>query len=119
MWLRLATLGSVAKTTAIQGIHRRHTNQLSTFYLDHLVRDFVVLLDNFEHFFMNEGAKIQGALAARHVASRTIAGNAFVAAVKRLLKGSVTESGELFEFAYGTWRKSRGCGTTPLPLSVS
>ena len=119
MWLRLATVGNVAETTALQGIHRRHINQLSTFYRDNLIRDFVALYDNFEHFFMNEGAKIQGALAARNVAGRTIAGNAFVAAVKRLLKGRVTESGELFEFAYGTWCKSRVYGTTPRPLSVS
>jgi glycosyltransferase involved in cell wall biosynthesis len=119
MWLRLATMGSVAETTAIQGIHRRHTNQLSTFYRDNLLREFVALYDNFEHFFMNEGSKIPNALAMRYVAGRTIASNAFVAAVKRLLKGRVTESGALFEFAYGTWRISQGYGTTPLPFSVS
>ncbi|HLE63085.1 MAG TPA: glycosyltransferase family A protein [Pyrinomonadaceae bacterium] len=119
MWLRLATFGSVAETTAIQGIHRRHPNQLSAFYRDNLVCDFVELLNNFEHFFMNEGGWIQGSLATRHATAKKLASNAFVAAVKRLLKGRVSESGKLFEFAYSTWRKSRSYRTNPAPLSMS
>ena len=33
MWLRLASLGDVAETTAIQSIRRLHENQLSSFYV--------------------------------------------------------------------------------------
>ena len=111
MWLRLATAGSVAETTAIQGIHRRHPNQLSAFYRDNLICDFVELFNNFEHFFMNEGGGIPCSLAKRHATAKKIASNAFVAAVKRLLRGRVTESGQLFELAYSTWRKSRSYRT--------
>jgi glycosyltransferase involved in cell wall biosynthesis len=118
MWLRLATLGGVAETRAIQGIHRRHPNQLSAFYRDNLICDFVELLNNFEHFFLNEGSGIEGSLATRHATARKIAGNAFVAAAKRLLKGRVAESGELIAFAYSTWRKSRSYRPSPPPLSV-
>jgi glycosyltransferase involved in cell wall biosynthesis len=119
MWLRLATVGGVAETTATQGIHRRHPNQLSAFYRDNLVCDFVELRNNFEHFFMHEGGWIQGARVSRHAAARKLASNAFIAAVKRLLKGRLTESGELFEFAYGTWRQAQSNRLDPPPFGVS
>ena len=107
MWLRLATLGSVAETEAIQGIRRRHASQLSEFYRDRLVCDFMELSNNFEHFFGNEGGSIQGSNDARRAATRKIASNAFVASAKRFLKGRVAESGELFSFAFTAWRRSQ------------
>jgi glycosyltransferase involved in cell wall biosynthesis len=106
MWLRMATLGKVAETEAVQGIRRRHANQLSEFYRDRLVCDFMELSNNFEHFFRNEGGSIQGSDEARRVAKRKIAGNALVAGVKRFLKGRVAESGELIDFAFNAWRRS-------------
>jgi glycosyltransferase involved in cell wall biosynthesis len=106
MWLRMATLGNVAETEAVQGIRRRHANQLSEFYRDRLVCDFMELSNNFEHFFRNEGGSIRGSNEARRVATRKIAGNALVAGVKRFLKGRVAESGELFDFAFSAWRRS-------------
>ena len=107
MWLRLATLGNVAETEAIQGIRRRHANQLSEFYRDRLVCDFMELSNNFEHFFSNEGGSIQGSNDARRAATRKIASNALVASAKRFLKGRVAESGELFNFAFTAWRRSQ------------
>jgi hypothetical protein len=107
MWLRLATLGNVAATEAIQGIRRRHASQLSEFYRDRLVCDFMELSNNFEHFFSNEGGSIQGSNDARRTATRKIASNALVASAKRFLKGRVAESGELFNFAFTAWRRSQ------------
>ena len=107
MLLRLATLGNVAETEAIQGIRRRHASQLSEFYRDRLVCDFMELSNNFEHFFSNEGGSIQGSNDARRAATRKIASNAFVASAKRFLKGRVAESGELFSFAFTAWRRSQ------------
>ena len=106
MWLRMATLGNVAETEAIQGIRRRHANQLSEFYRDRLVCDFMELSNNFEHFFKNEGGSIQDSNGARRAATRRIAGNAFLASVKRFLKGRAAEAGELFDFAFTAWRRS-------------
>ncbi|MGH6825800.1 glycosyltransferase family 2 protein [Methyloceanibacter sp.] len=106
MWLRLATLGNVAETKAIQGIRRRHAKQLSEFYRDRLICDFMELFNNFEHFFRNEGGLIRGTCEARRSAKRKIASNALVAGVKRFLKGRVAESGELFDFALHAWRRS-------------
>jgi glycosyltransferase involved in cell wall biosynthesis len=105
MWLRLATLGGVAETRAVQGIRRRHANQVSAFYREKLICDFHELLNCFEHFFMNEGGMIQGSQVARRTAVRKIASNALVASLKRFLKGRAAESGDLFEFALSTWRK--------------
>jgi glycosyltransferase involved in cell wall biosynthesis len=106
MWLRMATLGNVAETEAVQGIRRRHANQLSEFYRDRLVCDFMELSNNFEHFFRNEGGSIQGSDEARRAAKRKIASNALVAGMKRFLKGRVAESGELLDFAFSAWRRS-------------
>jgi glycosyltransferase involved in cell wall biosynthesis len=106
MWLRLATLGNVAETEAVQGVRRRHANQLSEFYRDRLICDFMELSNNFEHFFRNEGGSIQRSNDARRAAKRKIAGNALVAGVKRFLKGRVAESGELVDFAFSAWRRS-------------
>jgi hypothetical protein len=97
----------VAETEAIQGIRRRHANQLSEFYRDRLVCDFMELSNNFEHFFNNEGGSIQGSNDARRTATRKIASNAFVASAKRFLKGRVAESGELINFAFTAWRRSQ------------
>lgn len=107
MWLRLATLGRVAETKTVQAIRRRHQHQLSEFYRDRLVCDFMELSNNFEHFFGNEGGSIQGSNDARRTATRKIASNALVASAKRFLKGRVAESGELFNFAFTAWRRSQ------------
>jgi len=108
MWLRLATLGGVAETSAIQGIRRRHPDQVSAFYRDKLIYDFHELLSCFDHFFRHEGGVIEGAQVARRTVVRKIASNALVASLKRFLKGRAAESGELFEFALSTWRKFEG-----------
>jgi glycosyltransferase involved in cell wall biosynthesis len=122
MWLRLATLGHVAETNALQGVQRCHAGQLSAFYRDNLICDFIELLNNFEHFFSNEGSRIEHSRAMRRAAARKIASNAFVASAKRLAKGRVKESHELFDFALDTWRKFRfppaGAVSIPYPLRV-
>jgi hypothetical protein len=105
MWLRLATLGHVAETKAVQAIRRRHQHQLSEFYRGKLICDFIELLNNFDHFFAHEGGSIQGSRDARRAVTRKIASNAFVASAKRLLKGRVAESGELLDFAFDAWRR--------------
>jgi glycosyltransferase involved in cell wall biosynthesis len=105
MWLRLATLGNVAETTAIQAIRRRHVNQVSAFYREKLTSTFAEILNCFEHFFMNEGVAIEESHVARRTAIRKIASNAFVAGLKRSLRGRPREGGELVEFAFKTWRK--------------
>jgi glycosyltransferase involved in cell wall biosynthesis len=105
MWLRLATLGDVAETTAVQAIRRRHVNQVSAFYREKLICTFAELLNCFEHFFMNEGGLIQNSQVARRTAVRKIASNALLASLKRFLKGRAAEGGELFKFAFSTRRK--------------
>jgi glycosyltransferase involved in cell wall biosynthesis len=105
MWLRLATLGGVAETKAVQGLRRRHADQVSAFYRDRLIYDYRELLNCFEHFFMNEGGLIQDAPVARRTVVRKIASNALVSGAKRCLKGRVAEGAELFEFALGTRRR--------------
>ena len=56
MWLRLATRGNVAETSAVQGIRRLHPGQMTQPYREAPVKDLVEHLNNFEHFFRHEGA---------------------------------------------------------------
>ena len=61
MWLRLATRGKVAETSAVQGIRRVHPGQMTQAYRETPVIDLIEHLNNFEHFFRHEG----GAVAKR------------------------------------------------------
>ena len=102
MWLRLAMHGNVAETAMVQGIRRRHADQLSALYRKHLVKDFDALLSNFEHFLLHEGACLPNSHNARRVVTRKLSCNAFLAGLKKLLKGHSEECIELFDFALNT-----------------
>jgi glycosyltransferase involved in cell wall biosynthesis len=75
MWLRLATRGNVAETSAVQGIRRTHPAQMTQAYRDSPVMDLVEHLNNFQHFFRYEGAGLSGAERERGRVTRRIAFN--------------------------------------------
>jgi glycosyltransferase involved in cell wall biosynthesis len=76
MWLRLATLGRAAETTAAQGIRRLHGAQATEAYREVPARDFIQHMAAFDSFFANEGASLPDAGKLHRFVRRTIAVNA-------------------------------------------
>ncbi len=85
MWLRLATRGKVAQTSAVQGFRRLHPGQITQVYRDRIVMDLAGHLSNFHHFFEHEGARIPDARRERRRVTRRIAFNALYLAVGLIL----------------------------------
>ncbi len=72
MWLRLATVGSVAKANVPQGIRRVHASQASEPYREVPARDFAERVAAFESFFTHEGAAMPQAHELLRLVKTTI-----------------------------------------------
>ena len=103
MWLRLATLGNVAETKAVQGIRRVHLQQITASYRDNPLSELAAHLKNFEHFFSHEGASIPNAQIEAHRVTRKVASNAAKIGIKLLPKGQLRKGAECLDFAVRTW----------------
>ena len=98
MWLRLATVGSIASTKAVQGIRRVHPLQMSEGYRSSMVRDFAEREAAFKIFFVNEGRALPNAERLLREAKRNLGADAYWSAVSHLLRGYVSDSLMLFKF---------------------
>jgi glycosyltransferase involved in cell wall biosynthesis len=98
MWLRLATVGSVASISRVQGIRRLHQLQMSTDYRNTMVRDFVEREAAFESFFANEGRLVPGSDRLLAQARRSLGEHAYWSALSHLFRGYVRECGRLLRF---------------------
>lgn len=103
MWLRLATRGNVAETSAVQGIRRLHPAQMTQFYRNAPVMDLVEHLNNFEHFFQHEGAEIPSAQTDRAKVTRRIAFNGLYMAGKLVLNRRLRQSLPCIQFSMKTY----------------
>jgi glycosyltransferase involved in cell wall biosynthesis len=117
MWLRLATLGNVAETTAVQGMRRVHSGQMTEFYRDNPVFDLVEHLSNFQHFFLHEGAEIPNSTNEYRRVVKRIAFNAMYMGVTLIPKGRGIQSLKCLEFAVRTYLGSRN--RTPIAKGMS
>lgn len=77
MWLRMAMLGDVAETSALQGIRRVHPRQATEQYRRRPIEDFHAHLDAFESFFAREGTALAGGQAIRMRIRRKLGINAY------------------------------------------
>jgi glycosyltransferase involved in cell wall biosynthesis len=101
MLLRLARLGPVAETKAVQGIWREHgSNRSKIFWADSMRRLRAAEL-TFETFFFGEGGTIDGAARLRRQARRTLGNCAYWSAVSHLIRGHFREGISLFGLAFG------------------
>lgn len=103
MWLRLATLGDVAETPAVQGIRRLHPGQMSQSYRDAPVMDLVEHLNNFEHFFRHEGALLPTAREERRRVTRRLAFNGLYMAATLVLSRRLKPSLPCIQFSLRTY----------------
>jgi hypothetical protein len=104
MWLRLAFLGDVAETTAVQSIRRLHRNQLTSAYLKDPARSFAELHANVRHFLMHEGAALAGVERTRWTFTKTMAASAVRASARLLSAGELQQSIALLKFVKKIWR---------------
>lgn len=87
LWLRLAMLGEVGETSALQGIRRIHAHQATELYRRRPIDDFHAHLDAFESFFSSEGAALAGGRAIRNRIRRRLGINAYWFGCWRLEEG--------------------------------
>lgn len=99
LWLRLACIGSVAKTSAAQSIRRKHSEQHSTHYESVFIRDFRERDKAFRSFFANEGSHLPGANELKERAYLGLGEHAYWSAMSHMVRGHTDRGLELFRFA--------------------
>jgi len=105
MWLRLATRGKVAATSAVQGIRRVHPGQMTQVYRDTPVIDLIEHLNNFEHFFHHEGGQLPSARSDRAKVVRRIAFNGLYMAGMLMLNRQLWQSLHCIHFSLTTYAR--------------
>ena len=99
MLLRLACLGSVACTPAVQGIKRIHGSNRTNDYLAERTRDLSERLAALESFFANEGRGLVDAERLHRLGKRSLAERAYWCGVKDLVRGR-RSGAELLRLAF-------------------
>lgn len=98
MLLRLANLGPVARTVAVQGIRRLHDGNMSYSYNKTRLDDLRHRQDAFRSFFQREGAQREDLARLKRLASRNFAARAYWWAVRELCHGNVGAAAGLLRF---------------------
>jgi glycosyltransferase involved in cell wall biosynthesis len=100
MWLRLAAVGTVAQTDAVQAVRRLHEGQVSARYQrDNHVRDFGEREAAFESFFTQEGRLLPGSERLLKLARRRLGDHAYWSALSHVCRGHVRAGIELLRFS--------------------
>jgi len=99
IWLRLATVGDVARTTAVQGIRRVHTQQLTEAYRVDPTRGFAALHTAFQSFFAHEGNLLPNARRLDRIAKQNLAKKALWYGLFRLAESDERNGKEVVQFA--------------------
>ncbi len=100
MWLRLAAVGNVAQTDAVQAVRRLHEAQVSVQYQrGNHVRDFAEREAAFESFFAHEGRSVPGAARLLKLARRRLGDHAYWSALSHACRGHVRAGLELLTFS--------------------
>jgi glycosyltransferase involved in cell wall biosynthesis len=101
MWLRLARIGDVAYTTAVQGVVRVHSDNASAYTRERLAPELAAVELSFEIFFEKEERNGKDVSHLREKVQRAVAERAYWAALAHLLRGSYEGSWELARMALG------------------
>lgn len=98
--LRMAVLGDVAKTNAVQGIRRLHQANMSSGFLKAKIHDLLQREAAFECFFAREGHGLANAAALRRLSRHSLAERAYWWAVRDAFGRRMDSSRDLFKFAF-------------------
>jgi glycosyltransferase involved in cell wall biosynthesis len=99
MLLRLASLGNVAITDALQGVRRLHGANMGDVTGQSRAHDLAQRDAAFASFFAHEGARMEGAKRLRALARRYLAERAYWWAARSLLTGHRRDAADLITFA--------------------
>lgn len=99
MWLRLATLGSIAQTPAVQACRRVHGANMSLTAQGGALNDYVQREEAFASFFQNEGASLANAGSLEALARRRLGEQAFWTGVAQRVRGHDGTAKYLFSHA--------------------
>lgn len=100
MWLRLATLGSVAATSETQAVRRIHAGQMTNQFksAEAQVRDFFEREKAFESFFAHEGCSIPDRYGAMRRVRHGLAEHAYWSALSHACRGYPRTALELMKY---------------------
>ncbi len=100
MMLRLACLGDVGETNAVQGIRRLHGSNQSNLYFISRTADMAYRQASFESFFVNEGGAIADGERLRRCVRRNLAQRAYWLGVREFCRGAPNSGLELLTYAF-------------------
>ncbi|MGH6762239.1 MAG: glycosyltransferase family 2 protein [Phyllobacterium sp.] len=100
MWLRLATVGSVASIRQVQAIRRYHDQRMSVHYQSVQLRDFIEREAAFESFFAHEGKALTEAAQLRGLARKGLGEHAYWSAVSHFWRGYGGVGRQLLQFSH-------------------
>jgi glycosyltransferase involved in cell wall biosynthesis len=100
MWLRLATVGSVATTSSIQAIRRLHPLRMSAAYDGVDLRDFVEREAAFTSFLMSDRAEEFDRLALTSQVRRGLSQHAYWSAISHLYRFQPRAAANLFRYSF-------------------
>lgn len=112
MWLRLATVGNVARLNAVQATRRYHDSRMSSHYQGVQVRDFRERERAFESFFAHEGAALAGGERLLAEARRGLAEHAYWSGISHVVRGKFSVGSRLLRLSHA--RRRRAVFTPPL-----
>jgi glycosyltransferase involved in cell wall biosynthesis len=99
MWLRLASAGDVARTSAIHGIRRLHGSQVSEAYREIPLYLFTQRHEAFASFFQHEGRSMPNAKSLNRLVRTKLAKEALWSGLWLVKHGNEEEGAKLVEFA--------------------
>lgn len=102
MWLRLSSLGRVARTGHPQAVQRMHPTRHTNQFLESLVGDFTEREKAIRSFFEREGASMSDADEMLALARRSLGCHAYWAGLSQMLKGNLNPAKcrAIFGFAF-------------------
>jgi glycosyltransferase involved in cell wall biosynthesis len=95
MWLRLALVGSIGKTSALQGIVRQHDVNASAYTRERLAAELKELGIAFDYFFAKAEAQGMDMSRRRAMLHQAMGERAYWAAIAHFLRGSYAGAKEL------------------------
>jgi glycosyltransferase involved in cell wall biosynthesis len=99
MWLRLASTGDVARTSAVQAVRRLHGSQLSEAYRRAAVHSYDQRYKAFASFFEHEGRSVPNAKSMRRQVRSKLAKEALWFGLWSIKQGNEEGGARLVEFA--------------------
>jgi glycosyltransferase involved in cell wall biosynthesis len=103
MWLRLATVGNVAYTSAVQAFRRLHASQATRHYTDVPVRDFVERERAYACFFEAEGRTLAHSTRLHRQARSGLVGQAYWSGLSHIFRAQPRTGWALLRYA---WQRS-------------